>query len=47
MLLLKGVKEKKFSVQAMYKCYGGSPAFDFPYLSIWNSVVPPKIGIFT
>ena len=31
----------------MYKCYEGSPAFDFPYLSIWNSVVPPKIGIFT
>ena len=47
MLLLKEVKEKRFSVQAMYRCYDSSPAFDFPYHSIWNSVVPPKIGIFT
>ena len=47
MLLLKEVKEKRFSVQAMYKCYDSSPAFDFPYHSIWNSVVPLKIGIFT
>ena len=47
MLLLKEVKEKRFSVQAMYKCYDSSPAFDFPYHSIWNSVVRPKIGIFT
>ena len=47
MLLLKEVKEKRFSVKAMYKCYDISPALDFPYHSIWNSVVPPKIGIFT
>ena len=47
MLLLKEVKEKRFSVQAMYKCYDSSPAFNFPYHLIWNSVVPPKIGIFT
>ena len=47
MLLLKEVKEKKFSVKAMYKCFEGSLVIDFPYLSIWNSVVPPKIGIFT
>ena len=47
MLLLKEVKKKKFSVKAMYKCFEGSLVFDFPYLSIWNSIVPPKIGIFT
>ena len=47
MLLLKEVKAKSFSVKAMYKGYDISPAFDFPYLSIWNSAVPPKIGIFT
>ena len=47
MLLLKKVKEKRFSVKAMYKCYDISPALDFPYHSIWNSVVHLKIGIFT
>ena len=47
MLLLKEVKAKSFSIKAMYKGYDISPAFDFPYHSIWNSVVPPKIGIFT
>ena len=47
MFLLKEVKAKSFSVKVMYKGYDISPAFDFPYQSIWNSVVPPKIGIFT
>ena len=47
MLLLKEVKAKSFSVKAMHKGYDIFPAFDFPYRSIWNSVVPPKIDIFT
>ena len=47
MLLLKEVKTKSFSVKAMYEGYDISLAFDFPYRSIWNPVVPPKIGIFT
>ena len=47
MLLLKDVKAKSFSVKVMYKGYDISPAFDFPYQSIWNLVVPPKIDIFT
>ena len=47
MLLLKEVKAKSFSVKVMYKGYDISSAFDFPYQLIWNSVVPPKIDIFT
>ena len=47
MLLLKEVKAKSFSVKAMYKGYDITPDFDFPYCLIWNSVVPPKFGIFT
>ena len=46
MLLLKEVKAKSFSVKAMYKGFDITHAFDFPYRLIWNSVVPPKIGIF-
>ena len=47
MLLLKEVKVKSFSVKVMYKGYDISPACDFPHRLIWNSVVPPKMGIFT
>ena len=47
MLLLKEAKAKSFSVKAMYKGYDITPAFDFPYRLIWNSVVPPKFGVFT
>ena len=45
-LLLKNDKEKGFSVKSMYKGFDPSPAIDFPYRLIWNSVVPPKIGVF-
>ena len=45
-LLLKGDKEKGFSVRSMYKCFDSSPAFDFPYRLIWNPVAPTKIGVF-
>ena len=45
-LLLKNVKDKGFSVKSMYKGFDVSPAFDFPHRLVWNSVVPPKIGVF-
>ena len=47
MLLLKEVKVKSFSVKVMYKGYDISPTCDFPHRLILNSVVPPKMGIFT
>ena len=46
MLLMKGVKEKGFSVKIMYKGLDPSSAIEFPYHSLWNLVVPPKIGFF-
>ena len=45
-LLLKGDKEKGFSVRTMYKCFDHFPAIDFPYRLIWNPVVPLKIRVF-
>ena len=45
-ILLKDVKEKGFSIKIMYKGFDTSPAFDFPYLLVWNPVVPQKIGVF-
>ena len=41
-LLLKGDKEKGFSVRSMYKCFDPSPAFHFPYRLIWNPAVLQK-----
>ena len=46
MLLLKEAKGKSFSVKVMYKGYDLSPTCDFPHCLIWNSVAPPKMGIF-
>ena len=45
-LLLKDVREEWFSVKLMYKGLDPSPAIEFPYCSVWNLVVPPKIGFF-
>ena len=45
-LLLKDVREKGFSVKIMYKGLDPSPTIEFPYCSVWNPVVPPKIGFF-
>ena len=45
-LLLKDVREEWFSVKLMYKGLDPSPAIEFPYCSVWNPVVPPKIGFF-
>ena len=46
MLFLKGIKEKGFSVKIMYKGLDPSLAFEFPSRSVWNPIVPPKIGFF-
>ena len=46
MLLLKAFKDGNFFVKAMYKRLDISSDIDFPYSSVWNSVVPPKIGFF-
>ena len=43
---MKDVREEGFSVKLMYKGLDPSPAIEFPYRSIWNPVVPPKIGFF-
>ena len=43
-LLLKGVRDNGFSVKLMYKGLDHSLAIEFPYCSVWNSTVPPKIG---
>ena len=45
-LLLKDVREKGFLVKIMYKGLDSSPAIEFPYRSVWNPIVPPKIGFF-
>ena len=45
-LLLKGVGDGGFSVKRMYMDLDLSPDVVFPFHSIWNSVVPSKIGFF-
>ena len=45
-LVLQNVKDRGFSVKSMYKDVDVSPSIDFPHRIVWNSVVPPKIGVF-
>ena len=45
-IILKNVREEGYLVKLMYKGLDPSPAIEFPYRSIWNPVVPPKIGFF-
>ena len=45
-LVLQNVKDRGFSVKSMYKGVDVSPPFVFPHRIVWNSVVPPKIGVF-
>ena len=45
-LTLQNVKDRGFSVKSMYKGVEDSPPFVFPHRIVWNSVVPPKIGVF-
>ena len=35
-----------FSVRQMYRKLMFSPPLDFPSRSIWNPIVPPKLGFF-
>ena len=45
-LLLKGSSNGKFSIRTMYRGLDLSPKIDFPFRSVWNSVVPSKISFF-
>ena len=45
-LLLKGARGGGFFVRQMYKGLDLSPDTVFPFRSIWNYLVPPKIGFF-
>ena len=45
-LLLKGVKDNGFLIKFTYKGLNHSPAIEFLYRSVWNSIVSPKIGFF-
>ena len=45
-LLLKGSSHGNFSVKIMYRGLDLLPDIDFPFLSVWYSVIPSKIGFF-
>ena len=45
-LLLKESRTFGFSVSLMYRKLRYSPPTDFPWRSIWNPIVPPKLGFF-
>ena len=45
-LLLKESKTNGFSVSLMYRKLRHSIPTDFPWRSIWNPIVPPKMGFF-
>ena len=45
-LLLKESITDGFSVRQMYRKLMFSPPLDFPSRSIWNPIVPPKLGFF-
>ena len=45
-LLLKDSSTDGFSVRHMYRKLMFAPPLDFPSRSIWNPIVPPKLGFF-
>ena len=45
-LPMKGAKVADFSARLMYRKLVHSPPITFPSRSIWNPIVPPKIGFF-
>ena len=45
-LLLKETLTNGFSVSLMYRKLRYSLPTDFPWQSIWNPIVPPKLGFF-
>ena len=46
-LLLKNAKFDGFVVKIMYMVLDHSPHMTFPFPSIWNPIVPPKMGFFS
>ena len=46
-LLLKETLTNGFSVSLMYRKLRYSLPTDFPWQSIWNPIVPPKLGFFS
>ena len=45
-LFLKNAKSEGFIVKVMYRVLDRSPFLPFPHWSIWNLIVPPKMGFF-
>ena len=45
-ILFKGSRNDAFSVKIMYRVLDCSPQVVFPSRSIWNPVIPPRIGFF-
>ena len=45
-ILFKGSRNDAFSVKIMYRMLDCSPQVVFPSCTIWNPVIPPRIGFF-
>ena len=45
-ILFKGSRNDAFSVKSMYRVLDCSPQVAFPSCSIWNPVIPPRMGFF-
>ena len=45
-ILFKGSRNDAFSVKSMYRVLDCSPQVAFPYRSIWNPVIPPRMSFF-
>ena len=46
-ILFKGSRNDAFSVKSMYRVLDCSPQVAFPFRSIWNPVILPRMGFFT
>ena len=45
-MLVKESKMDGFSIRLMYRMFCHSPSIAFPFWSIWNLIVPPKVVFF-
>ena len=45
-LFLKEAKGDQFSVKLVYQSLNGYAVNPFPFRTIWNSLVPSKVGFF-
>ena len=45
-ILFKGFRNDAFSVSSMYRVLERFPQVAFPFRSIWNPVIPPRMGFF-